>query len=323
MFVYTIQPVVSCIQTFNRGFDNRFDNRLYRVYSWLSNWLYNPVWQPVERTAVPSTRLSNWFDSRLSNRFDNWLYRVNGVLQTASQCVFCVPTTLPQWLPVPIRFRCLILLIDSWLVMLLNLTTATSCKKWAGVWKIMALPPSLTVKFGLGHYRLFFAACWPLWSVECFCWSSDQPMAFHHFAGRLWPRVKPVYGFHHTVAGVALNLTACLPVAWVQAVQCLVTSDLGSQSPERHCGKTAQPNRTHWMEKYVNSLDCCNVVRNGLRLLEFYLLTGWPLAWKNPEKWRNCKVIREKSGKTGNVGESIISFCRRARVNTLNHVMEF
>ena len=184
MFVYTIQPVVSCIQTFKRGFDNRFDNRLYRVYSRLSNWLYNPVWQPVERTAVPSTRLSNrvwqpvertvavrstrlsnwfdsrlsnWFDSRLSNWFDNWLYRVNGVLQTASQCqcVFCVPTTLPQWLPVPIRFRCLILFIDSWLVMLLNLTKATSCKKWAGVWKMMALPPSLTIKFGLGHFRLF------------------------------------------------------------------------------------------------------------------------------------------------------------------------
>ena len=34
MFVYTIQPVVSCIQTFTRlsnPFDNRFDNRLYRV----------------------------------------------------------------------------------------------------------------------------------------------------------------------------------------------------------------------------------------------------------------------------------------------------
>jgi len=34
MLVYTIQPVVSCIQTFNllsNRFDNRFDNRLYRV----------------------------------------------------------------------------------------------------------------------------------------------------------------------------------------------------------------------------------------------------------------------------------------------------
>jgi len=50
------QPVVSCIQTFNRlsnPFDNRFVNRLYRVYSRLSNRLYNPVWQPVERTVQP------------------------------------------------------------------------------------------------------------------------------------------------------------------------------------------------------------------------------------------------------------------------------
>jgi len=70
--VYTIQPVVkpfwqpvvSCIQTFDRlsnPFDNRFDKRLYRVYSRLSNRLYNTVWQPVERTAVRSTWLSNRF----------------------------------------------------------------------------------------------------------------------------------------------------------------------------------------------------------------------------------------------------------------------
>jgi len=50
------QPVVSCIQTFNRlsnPFDNRFHKRRYRVYSRLSIRLYN--------------------------RFDYRLYRVNGV----------------------------------------------------------------------------------------------------------------------------------------------------------------------------------------------------------------------------------------------------
>ena len=81
------QPVVSCIQTFDRfsnPFDNRFarcqsgltttgfDNLLYLVglCNRLSNRLYNPnpVWQPVERTvAVRSKRLSN----RIDNRFDN------------------------------------------------------------------------------------------------------------------------------------------------------------------------------------------------------------------------------------------------------------
>jgi len=81
------QPVVSCIQTFNRlsnPFDNRFDNRLYRVYSRLSNRLYNSVWQPVERTvAVRSTRLSNRLSFRFDNRFDNRLYRINGVSERA------------------------------------------------------------------------------------------------------------------------------------------------------------------------------------------------------------------------------------------------
>ena len=98
--IYTIQPVVkpvwqrdvSCIQIFNRG----FDNRLYRVYSWLSNRLYRcttrfdkrlneqlfvqhgcqtvfvkpvvqPVWQPVGCLFTRYSRLSN----QLYNRFDN------------------------------------------------------------------------------------------------------------------------------------------------------------------------------------------------------------------------------------------------------------
>jgi len=60
-----IQPVVSCIQTFNwlsNPFDKRFDNRLYRVYSQLSNRLYNRLneqWlfvQPVVQPAVSCKR---------------------------------------------------------------------------------------------------------------------------------------------------------------------------------------------------------------------------------------------------------------------------
>jgi len=39
MFVYTIQPVASCIQTFT-GLSNRFDNRLYRVNGALVLWQY-------------------------------------------------------------------------------------------------------------------------------------------------------------------------------------------------------------------------------------------------------------------------------------------
>jgi len=119
MFVYTIQPVVklvwqpvvSCIQTFNRFsnlFDNRFDNRLYHVYNRLSNRLYNPVWQPVEWTAaVRSTRLSNglWQPAVSCKQTSNWLsYRLSNRLTTGWMFVYTMqpvvkPVVQPVWQP--------------------------------------------------------------------------------------------------------------------------------------------------------------------------------------------------------------------------------
>jgi len=49
------------------------------------------------------------------------------------------------------------------------------------------------------------------------------------------------------------------------------------------------------MKKYVNSLDCCNVVRTGLRLLEFYLLEGD----HSPGEPGKVRELQSDQGKVG------------------------
>jgi len=69
-----IQPVVSCIQTFNR-LSSRFDNRLYRVNkhptgcqtSFTTGWMFVYTIQPVVKPTVQPVR------------FDNLLCRVKAV----------------------------------------------------------------------------------------------------------------------------------------------------------------------------------------------------------------------------------------------------
>jgi len=55
-----------------------------------------------------------------------------------------------------------------------------------------------------------------------------------------------------------------------------------------------------------------NVVLKTLTRVTTYL--------ENPEKSGNCKVVRENGQKSP---ETIISFCRPMRANTLNNEMEF
>jgi len=87
------QPVVSCIQTFNR-LSNPFLTTVFTtgcvVYTNIQ-LVVKPVWQPVGQPVKPvgqpvgclftrySTIPVSMVSIRLYNRFDNRLYRVNGV----------------------------------------------------------------------------------------------------------------------------------------------------------------------------------------------------------------------------------------------------